>query len=84
MAVTEKTTRTVNIYINEEGGGTTTWKLNDPVDNLTAEQIRTALSKLFASSNELNLNLLVNRSGYALTSFERAEYEIITKRITTI
>lgn len=84
MATVTKQTETVNIYLNDDGGGQVTWKLNNPKTGLTAAQIENALAGLFASTNNLGINLLKRNSDYQIVGFERAEYETIIKRTDTI
>lgn len=63
MATTTTSTSTLNIEFSDVAGGTVlTWRINDPVANLTRAQVESAISYLFASyaGSLSGLDLLYN------------------------
>ena len=81
MATSTKQTTTLNVYVNDEAGGTTVFKLNNPKSTVTLADVNTAFGYFFSSIGTGFVNILQNNQGWQLVSVERAE--TVTTLITT-
>ena len=73
MASAVKSSETLNVYINDEAGGTTVFKLNNPKTSVALSDVQTAFGHFFSSIGTGFNNLLQNSSGWQLVSVDRAE-----------
>lgn len=73
MASAVKSSETLNVYINDEAGGTTVFKLNNPKTSVALSDVQTAFGYFFSSIGTGFNNLLQNSSGWQLVSVDRAE-----------
>ena len=73
MASAVKSSETLNVYINDEAGGTTVFKLNNPKTSVALSDVQTAFGYFFSSIGTGFVNLLQNSSGWQLVSVDRAE-----------
>lgn len=73
MASAVKSSETLNVYVNDEAGGTTVFKLNNPKSTVALADVNTAFGYFFSSIGTGFNNLLQNSSGWQLVSVDRAE-----------
>ena len=81
MAVAVKSSETLNVYINDEAGGSTVFKLNNPKTSVALSDVQTAFGYFFSSIGTGFRNLLQNSSGWQLVSVDRAE--VVQTVVTT-
>lgn len=84
MAVTTKTTNTVNVIVQDANNGSTTFKLDNPKTDLTLGEIESAFDNVInalvddGSGAIGRENLLCTKAGYDLISVVGAE------KVTTV
>lgn len=74
MAATTQVTRTVDITLTDSQGYDTTYKINNPVSNLTIQQVRAVYAPVISSE------YLYSKAGYPYTQVTRA----IVNEVTTV
>lgn len=84
MAVTVKTTNTVNVIVQDANNGSTTFKLDNPKTGLTFGEISSAFDHVIntpvddGSSGLVDINILCTKAGYDLINVVGAE------KVTTV
>lgn len=74
MAATIQEVRTVDITLTDSQGYDTTYKINNPVNNLTIQQIRAVYAPV------LTAGYLQSKAGYPFTQVTRAVLNEVTTR----
>lgn len=84
MAVTTKTTNTVNVIVQDANNGSTTFKLDNPKAGVTFGEIKSAFDNVIntpiddGAGGTDNANLLCTKTGYDLIAVVGAE------KVTTV
>ena len=64
MAVTTKTVSTLNVILQDAMNGDTTFKLDDPKDGITYNDVKGVFDTIFANGANSGINVLSTKNGY--------------------
>ena len=84
MAQVQTQTYNLLIDLKDSTGSITTWRIDDPISNLSLQDVRNALAPAFENSNTTGFNILCTTAGYSLINVESARTELINKTVTDL
>lgn len=83
MAAITKTTSVLNVNLADNADATTTFKLNNPIDNITLAQVQAVFAPVFKAF-AIQANILINSSGNELVRIKSVEREQVVKTVEQI